>query len=89
MNEPQSNDTAIYSNLCRNCRFFNWEERPAEDGTGGLGRCYRYPRQRALMPQHNAITNQMQIGEICNYPLQSADDWCGEFAPADQSAVQH
>lgn len=61
---------------CLECRFF-----VPEASEPKIGRCHRYPRQRSIAPQQNAV-GVLELGESTNYPLQSLNDWCGEFQKA-------
>jgi hypothetical protein len=58
---------------CDKCRF--WEEDDVEKlGEIPLGFCHRYPPE---MTDRNIYTN------VNAY----ADDWCGEFFPADNNSL--
>lgn len=57
---------------CENCRF--WKE-TADDGSAG--ECQRYPKQ--------IRTDQLGALVGVSFPPMDADDWCGEWKPAQET----
>lgn len=65
---------------CGKCHFFVAE--------GGAGRCYRFPRQRAVILMPGKIAGSVEAVENVNYPLQAPNDWCGEFKKAEMPPTE-